>query len=145
VGSLAAGVQANLQIKALVVSAATAVRNCATLTTSNPPDFNGANNQSCAPVDLAVTKNINTPLAREGQLVRYTVSVENKGPSYATDVASTSTQPDGLTFVSATRAKAYITGHPRLCCKQRVVPLRGHRSYLESGWSDHSGWEIPRG
>ena len=67
------------------------VRNCATLTFSSPPDVNGANNQSCAPVDLSVlTKTVDQSVVHEGDLITYTIKVKNNGPSYATGIVVSS-------------------------------------------------------
>jgi len=50
-------------------------------------------------VDLDLTKSVDDPSPEEGDLVAFTVRVENNGPSQATNVVVTDTIPAGLTFV----------------------------------------------
>ncbi|HEX8154130.1 MAG TPA: hypothetical protein VF698_13435 [Thermoanaerobaculia bacterium] len=112
IGTIAAGANATLNVTAQVnaLGGTQKVRNCATLTLSSPPDVNAFNNQSCAPVDLSVTKTVSKPVAREGDTIFYTVTITNNGPSYATDVMVNSVQVDGLTFVRWSATQGSYTG-----------------------------------
>src|SRR5262249_59242237 len=52
--------------------------------------------------DLAVAKAVSNAVPAVGEEVTFTVTVLNRGPSPATDVAVTDVLPAGLTFVAAT-------------------------------------------
>jgi uncharacterized repeat protein (TIGR01451 family) len=112
IGTLVSGATATLQISAKVNQNASTVkvRNCAALVFTEPADLNSANNVSCAPVDLSVTKTVDKPVVAEGDTIRYTVTVRNNGPSYAAQVRVTSLQIDGLTFISASTLHGSYSG-----------------------------------
>jgi uncharacterized repeat protein (TIGR01451 family) len=112
VGTIAANGSATLTIAAQVnaLVATVKIRNCATLTLSSPPDINPANNQSCAPVDLAVTETVDKPVAHEGDVIHYTVTVRNNGPSYADVVHVLSPAKPGVTVIGSTSSKGRYEG-----------------------------------
>lgn len=85
-------------------AAAPQVTNVANL--SVPGDSNLANNSSSdltivESADLAVSKAVSSALPSEGDLITYTITLRNNGPSMATGVILTDTLPGGLTFMSA--------------------------------------------
>jgi len=98
-----AGATATLSIDARVDQAG-ALTNTATLSASNEPDSNASNNTSSVSLngnplaDLRVVK-IGPATVNPGGSITYTVTVQNLGPSDATNVAVTDATPAGLTFV----------------------------------------------
>ncbi len=63
---------------------------------------NFANTESS---DLSLTKTVNTGTPSIGQNVTFSITVNNAGPSGATNVQVTDTLPPGLTFVSSTASQ----------------------------------------
>ncbi len=55
-----------------------------------------------AVADLGLTKTVDNPAATIGQTVTFTITLVNRGPSEATNVAVTERPPQGLTFTAAT-------------------------------------------
>ncbi len=57
--------------------------------------------------DLSLTKTVDNPAATVGQPVTFTLTLTNKGPSTATNVAVTDPLPPGVTFISSTPSQSY--------------------------------------
>ncbi|EMI55873.1 dockerin type I domain-containing protein [Rhodopirellula sallentina] len=90
------------------VSAATigTLTNSATVSVSGGSDIDTTNNTDSTTVtltpqaDLAVSKTVDAVAAVPGQLLTYTIFVQNNGPSNATDVTVDDVLPSDVTFVS---------------------------------------------
>jgi uncharacterized repeat protein (TIGR01451 family) len=103
---MAAGASATLMLHVSVAPNASTgtVRNTATVTspTSDPDDADRsatAEGVELVPgADLSVIKHTTTIAARPGSVFNYTLSVQNTGPSTATDVVVTDVLPAGLLF-----------------------------------------------
>jgi uncharacterized repeat protein (TIGR01451 family) len=113
IGSLANGASVTLQMVATVTQAG-AITNSASISATNQPDQNSANNSGSAAVsgqqaDLAMTKSVNNVAPNVGATVTFTIRVTNNGPSTATGVAVTELLPVGLTFVSASASQGAYT------------------------------------
>jgi len=86
-------------------AAAPQVINVATVSVAG--DTNIANNSSSdltqvvEGADLGVSKTVSSALPSEGDLITYTLTLRNNGPSLASGVVLTDTLPVGLTFKSA--------------------------------------------
>jgi uncharacterized repeat protein (TIGR01451 family) len=110
VGALAAGQTATIMSTYTIPSnfAGASTTNTASAT-SAVNDPNNTDNSASATTtvvqqaDLAISKN-GPPSASPGQLVSYTVTVTNLGPSTASAIVVTDPTPAGLTFVSNTGA-----------------------------------------
>ena len=105
VPSLANGGSVTLVIEA-VADAATPQVNNAAITAQTEIDSNPNNNTGSATVtpqqtDLAVTKSVDNVRPNVGDLVTFTVTVTNAGPSVATGVQLTDQLPSGLVFQTA--------------------------------------------
>jgi uncharacterized repeat protein (TIGR01451 family) len=108
---------ATLTLAARVVSAA-AQTNTATVSHSDQFDPVSSNNTASATeapqqADLALTKTVSNPTPNVGDTVTFTVTLTDKGPDPATNVAVTDLLPAGLTFVAATPSQgsySSITG-----------------------------------
>jgi uncharacterized repeat protein (TIGR01451 family) len=95
-----------LQIQAIVVSSS-ATTNTAAVVHSNQYDPNPNNNSSSATetpqqADLTLTKTVDDPTPNVGDIVHYTITVNDAGPDAATNVSIQDLLPTGLAFVSAT-------------------------------------------
>jgi uncharacterized repeat protein (TIGR01451 family) len=109
VGAVAVGTPQTLQIKATVVSHAT-ITNAAVIARSNQFDPDPNNNSSSATVtpqqaDLAVTKKVDNPSPNVGDIVHFTIAVNDHGPDNATNVSIQDLLPAGLAFVSDTASQ----------------------------------------
>jgi uncharacterized repeat protein (TIGR01451 family) len=127
VGTLNSGASTTLQITAQVNAAATST-NSAQVTASDQPDFDSTPNnmgdtpaeddeaqatitttaaqQTPTPVaDLELDKTLRTPPARIGANAVFRITLTNRGPDTATNVAITDELPAGLVFVSAAPAQ----------------------------------------
>ncbi len=114
VGNLAIGQTAQVQIIVNIgtgVSPGTGFNNTATIAVDRLVGFTDTipgNNSSSAPVaveprfDLLITKDDTLPTVATGQQYAYTITVNNSGPSSATNVVVSDTLPAGVQFVSAT-------------------------------------------
>ncbi len=114
VNSLAPSATTTVDIPVTVgtsVTPATGIRNTSTIDVAALVGFNdtvSTNNTSFIDVtveprfDLLLTKDDGITTAATGALITYTLSVNNSGPSAATNVAVSDTLPAQLTFVSAT-------------------------------------------
>lgn len=108
-GTLAAGASATVTLLVTPTAVGT-ITNTATATTASG-DANPGNNtdsesttvQAAAnPADLAVTKTANPSSVFPGQVLTYTVTVTNNGPSTATATTLVDVLPPGVVFLSAT-------------------------------------------
>jgi uncharacterized repeat protein (TIGR01451 family) len=114
VGGVAVGANPTLQIVATVATAG-AKTNTAQVSASDQTDIDSTPNNSNAseddqasvtinpPVaDLSLTKTVDNAGAGVGQLILFTVTVTNSGPSTAANVVVTDSLPSGLTYTSST-------------------------------------------
>jgi uncharacterized repeat protein (TIGR01451 family) len=81
--------------------------NTATITHADQFDPNLANNTATSPIspqqaDVSVSKIVNDPTPNVGEVVTFTLTIRDNGPSVATNVLATDLLPAGLIFVSAT-------------------------------------------
>jgi uncharacterized repeat protein (TIGR01451 family) len=107
IGNLGIGSVATLVVTAQVNSgtAGSVITNTARLTAVDQADYNPANNVSSAIIrvqsaDLTIGKSVDKAMANELDLVSFTVSLTNKGPSAATGVTVSDVLPAGLTYSS---------------------------------------------
>jgi uncharacterized repeat protein (TIGR01451 family) len=105
VGTVTTGTPRTLAIQATVTSP-NAQTNTATVSHSDQPDANAANNSASATetpqqADLVLTKTASTATPAIGQSFSWTVTVSNSGPNAATNVTATDVLPAGVTFVSS--------------------------------------------
>lgn len=120
VGNLANGQTATVNVIVDVASTftpATGVTNTATIAVDRLTGFtdtNTANNTASSQVtvepryDLLITKDDGVTTVAAGQQYSYTITVNNAGPSAATNVVISDTLPAGIQFVSATSNSASI-------------------------------------
>jgi uncharacterized repeat protein (TIGR01451 family) len=106
VGALLNGASASLALTVSVEQAG-AIMNTATVTAEDQFDPVSQNNESGVSIngqeaDLAVTKTVDNAKPDVGDVVAFTISVHNNGPSDATGVELTDALPAGLAFDSAT-------------------------------------------
>lgn len=127
VGVLAAGASKEITVTAKVATGATGtIRNVATVSQTTPGN-DPANDEASADValdadaDVAVTKTVDRAQVPQGQDVRYTITVENKGVSDATDVVLEDPVPAGLQVVG-TPAGCDVTGNAVRCELGTMVP-----------------------
>jgi uncharacterized repeat protein (TIGR01451 family) len=105
-GTIANGAGASVEIKVRPQSAGTITNNASV--GSEAGDTNFTNNSASAQTtvdpaaDLSVTKSDSPDPVLAGQLLTYTLSVHNAGPSSAPAVTLSDTLPSGVTFESAT-------------------------------------------
>ncbi len=106
--SLAVNAGAQLTITARVdyTSGGWVITNTVTVTGSNRPDTNTANNTASAVLnvrglDIGVSKTVNDLLPDVAELIAYTITVTNFGPDSATSVVVTDAIPAGITFSNA--------------------------------------------
>ncbi len=99
------------------VAAGTVLSNTATLSSSTT-DPNGANNSDtatttvAASADLSITKTDTPDPVTAGNLITYTVTVTNAGPSNAASVTLTDTTPSGTTFAFLAAPGAWVCPVP---------------------------------
>jgi uncharacterized repeat protein (TIGR01451 family) len=105
-GTLAAGASASVEVKVRPQSAGS-ITNQASVS-SSVADSNSANNSASASTtvnpaaDLSLTKSDSPDPVLAGQLLTYTLTASNAGPSSASGVQITDNLPAGVTFDSAT-------------------------------------------
>jgi uncharacterized repeat protein (TIGR01451 family) len=115
VGSIAPADTATLFLSCVVDNgtAGQHIENVATITAADQADPDLGNNADSAAVDvstvivldradLGVTKSVDVPNPKEGDPIRYTVTVTNFGPDPATGVEITDVLPGGVSFALAT-------------------------------------------
>ena len=105
-GAVASGATGTIQ---LVVSAdGLGVQHDAATVSADEPDPDASNDSASADVtvgptaDLTLTKTTSAPDVAAGGLITYSLSVQNAGPSAATDVVFTDPLPAGESIVDAT-------------------------------------------
>ncbi len=106
VGSVNTSASPTLVLTATVNSPA-AVTNSATIARADQFDPNTANNIASVAAtpqqaDLAVSKTVSNPTPNVGDMITYTVTLTDNGPSTATNAQVTDLLPVGLSLVSAT-------------------------------------------
>jgi uncharacterized repeat protein (TIGR01451 family) len=116
VGTVTTTPPRTLSIRATVVASGS-ISNTATITASDQPDPNTANDRASATLtvapaaDLAVTKTVDNPTPNVGQNVTFTITVTNHGPDIATGVTISDPLAAGLSFVSyAASSGGYNSG-----------------------------------
>ena len=109
VGDLAKGDGAVLVINATVDAGAadlSPITNTAEVTNSEPDDHVSANDRGSVGItvgsDIEVVKVVDENSFKEGDTVRYTITIHNNGPNDATGVVVTDLLPAGVSFVSST-------------------------------------------
>jgi uncharacterized repeat protein (TIGR01451 family) len=136
VGNLATSASETLTI-VMTVDASTAdgatVGNTATVSAVNEIDTNAGNDSATentrviAEADLSITKEDEPDLVSQGDTLIYTITVENAGPSDATNVRVTDTLPAGVTFVSTSGCDNDPNGVPT--GDLDTIPAGGSVSY----------------
>jgi uncharacterized repeat protein (TIGR01451 family) len=125
---LADGASATFNITVNTAGASGTIRNTATVSSSSS-DGDTSNNTAtadttitapAASADLAVTKAGAPARVRVLDVVRYTVTATNNGPSAAGSVVLTDALPSGTTFVSATQESG-----PEFTCTRPATGRRG--------------------
>ncbi|MBK8443030.1 MAG: DUF11 domain-containing protein [Sphingobacteriales bacterium] len=122
IGTLAAGASVSLEIYAQVTAINGPITNIAEIETTNETDIDstpGDNNDNpnvddyddeddavitpnpAPQVDLELTKSVNKVQVVNGDMITYTISVINKGPSPATGVSVYDMLPNGLTYIGS--------------------------------------------
>lgn len=115
VGTVTPTTPQTLQLTATVVSAS-AQTNTTAISHSDQFDGHTDNNSASATetpqqADLGIAKRVNDPTPNVGDLVRFTVTVSDEGPSAATNVQVSDHLPAGLSLVSATPSQGtYASG-----------------------------------
>jgi uncharacterized repeat protein (TIGR01451 family) len=113
--SLIQGETETLTIQAIMLTT-TAQTNTATITNSDRPDPNLANNSDSttinpATADLQIGKAVSNPTPNVGDNITYTIRLNDNGPDTATNVTVQDTLPNGVTFVSSTASQgSYNSG-----------------------------------
>ncbi|MGD9612700.1 MAG: SdrD B-like domain-containing protein, partial [Kiritimatiellia bacterium] len=115
-GELAPGAGATLAITGTVSagSGGSRVTNVAAVTRLNRPDTNLADNVAAAvfrvqAADLGVAKSADQSAVEEGEPIRFTVAVSNRGPDDVASVQINDLLPAGLTFVAAAPSQGAYT------------------------------------
>ncbi|WP_429223818.1 hypothetical protein [Methanobacterium oryzae] len=104
VGNLAREASATLEIVVKVLQEG--VINNTAIVTGNETDPNPNNNNSTETInvqpvaDLKITKDVDVREPSSGQTVNFTITVQNLGPSNATNVTVIDVLPEGLNFIS---------------------------------------------
>ncbi|HRK72627.1 MAG TPA: DUF11 domain-containing protein, partial [Rhodothermales bacterium] len=116
IGTLPAGQAVVLQIAARVTSTSGSITNTAIVTALNETDPVSSNNTSTAVLnatqgaDIAVTKTVNNVSPQIGDLVTFTVTVQNFGPNTATNLVIRDNVPGGITLVQANPSRGTYAG-----------------------------------
>jgi uncharacterized repeat protein (TIGR01451 family)/gliding motility-associated-like protein len=115
-GSLASGSSATLTIQATVSASAAGKTLVNTITKTHDQIDSEATVDDLTETitvtnaELVTTKTANLSVVNEGDTVVYTITVENQGPSDATNVSLTDLLPSGVTYVSDTGNGGYNPG-----------------------------------
>jgi uncharacterized repeat protein (TIGR01451 family) len=117
VGSVPNAGSATLTITATVDlgTGALTIVNTATVTASDQPDNNPANDSDTADItvqgaDLAIVKTVDDPTPHEGGSITYTVALTNNGPDTATNIQVNDLLPAGVSYDShSTTSGVYIS------------------------------------
>jgi len=115
--------------------------------TADQPDTNPANNQDAVvttvdddggtggpSADLAISKVASQPTVMAGEMLVYTITVQNLGPSLVPQVIVTDTLPVGITYLSDTSAPGGVSGCTqgpplRLVCPLGMLASGGTRTF----------------
>jgi uncharacterized repeat protein (TIGR01451 family) len=113
VGTVMTGAPPTMELVVRVVSPGPHT-NTATVSRSDQPDPDTTNNTASAELgvasaDLALAKSVDPIAANLGEVVTFTVTLTNNGPTAATGVEVSDLLPDGLAFVSATPSQGTYT------------------------------------
>ena len=110
IGTLAVGVDIDLvlTVYAITGTSGTEVNNIVKLYTLDQNDPNTSNNISNVEIeistaDLLIVKSVNDATPSEGQLVTFTILLENNGPGNASTIVVEDILPDGLIFTAFTQ------------------------------------------
>ena len=107
IGTLAAGAEATLNIKAVILAKGSIVNEAEITSPSEDPTKLG-NNKSSVTInaielaDLSLTKTVSNATPNLNDEIVYTLTVSNLGPHTATNVEIQDVLPAGLSFVSST-------------------------------------------
>ena len=112
VGTVSTTVSQTLLIRALVLGPG-ALTNTAMVTHSDQFDPNTGNNTATATetpqqADLSISKTVDKPTPNVGQVITYTITLNDNGPDSATNVQVTDLLPRGLFFLSSTATQGII-------------------------------------
>ncbi|WP_298365027.1 gliding motility-associated C-terminal domain-containing protein [uncultured Lutibacter sp.] len=119
IGTIDIGESATLTIDALVTAQGTfdqtPITNTATAASGNEVDLITDTDDleediTITSADLVTTKTVNDNTPFEEGIIRYTITVENFGPSNATGVSLVDLLPNGVTYVSDNQNGAYNAG-----------------------------------
>ena len=123
--SLASGANATFTMTVRVApgsTSGTAINSASVTSTTSDPD-NTDTTDAAPPVtlapassDVSIDKSTTTTSASPGQIVTWTITVSNAGPSTATNVVVTDTLPAGTSFVSATPSQGTCSGTSNITC-----------------------------
>ncbi len=102
-GTLSAGENALITIQGMVDADATGLQNTASVTSITPgsDDSVTINTPIIGSADLAISKVDAVDPVQAGSSLLYTITVQNRGPSAASNVVVTDTLPYGVTFDAA--------------------------------------------
>ena len=116
VGTVTTATPQTLQLLATVASP-TQKTNTATISHSDQFDPNTGNNSANATItpalaDLSITKTDNATTVVQGQITTYTITIQNLGPTAATNVSFTDPLPPNVTFVSLSTPAGWTAATP---------------------------------
>jgi len=128
--TLANGATATFTLSVRVASGSTSgsVMNSASVSSATS-DPNGGNSSGSAgavvlapaSADLSVTKTTGATSVTPGQVITYSITVSNAGPSPATNVVVTDTLPPGLQYVLATPSQGSCNGTTTVTCNMGTL------------------------
>ncbi|MFP5245583.1 MAG: hypothetical protein ACLGH0_02730, partial [Thermoanaerobaculia bacterium] len=123
IASLASGVTANFTLTVRADANNGTVTNSASVTTSTADPNDGNDSDDAPPVtlaaasaDLSIEKSTAATTVEQGDILTYTITVTNSGPSTATGVVVTDTLPSGLQLVTATPSQGTCSGTTTITC-----------------------------